>query len=74
MKKIEWNEEQRKAFQDLLREFVALIDTKAQEKKQTGRAPKIPKYGSCQKGLNKFLTPSMGLCVQNQSWLWELIQ
>ncbi|WQT66915.1 hypothetical protein E5D99_00550 [Helicobacter pylori] len=57
MKKIEWNEEQRKAFQDLLREFVALIDAKAQEKKQTGRAPKIPKYGSCQKGLNKFLTP-----------------
>ncbi len=57
MKKIEWNEEQRKAFQDLLREFVVLIDTKAQEKRQTGRAPKIPKYGSCQKGLNKFLTP-----------------
>ncbi|MGT0056384.1 hypothetical protein [Helicobacter pylori] len=57
MKKIEWNEEQRKAFQDLLREFVALIDAKAQEKKQTGKIPKIPKYGSCQKGLNKFLTP-----------------
>ncbi|WP_154423359.1 hypothetical protein [Helicobacter pylori] len=57
MKKIEWNEKQRKAFQDLLREFVALIDTKAQEKKQTGRAPKIPKYGSCQNGLNKFLMP-----------------
>ncbi|MGH1580804.1 hypothetical protein ACRBDF_00050 [Helicobacter pylori] len=57
MKKIEWNEEQRKAFQDLLREFVALIDAKAQEEKQTGRAPKIPKYGSCQNGLNKFLTP-----------------
>lgn len=57
MKKIEWNEKQRKAFQDLLREFAALIDAKAQEKKQTGRAPKIPKYGSCQKGLNKFLTP-----------------
>ncbi len=57
MKKIEWNEEQRKAFQDLLREFVALIDAKAQEKKQTGRAPKIPKFGSCQEGLNKFLTP-----------------
>ncbi len=57
MKKIEWNEEQRKAFQDLLREFAALIDAKAQEKKQTSRAPKIPKYGSCQKGLNKFLTP-----------------
>ncbi|MGL2358782.1 hypothetical protein ACOWKU_01385 [Helicobacter pylori] len=57
MKKIEWNERQRKAFQELLREFVALIDAKVQEKKQTGRAPKIPKYGSCQKELNKFLTP-----------------
>ncbi len=57
MKKIEWNEEQRKAFQDLLREFVALIDAKAQEEKQTGKIPKIPKYGSCQNGLNKFLTP-----------------
>ncbi len=57
MKKIEWNENQRKAFQDLLKEFVVLIDAKLQEKKQTGRAPKIPKYGSCQKGLNKFLTP-----------------
>lgn len=30
MKTIEWNEEQRKAFQDLLREFAALIvDAKA---------------------------------------------
>ncbi|MFP6239373.1 hypothetical protein ACLGCQ_01685 [Helicobacter pylori] len=57
MKTIEWNEEQRKAFQDLLREFVALIDTKAQEEKQTGRTPTIPKYASCQNGLNKFLTP-----------------
>lgn len=57
MKTIEWNEEQRKAFQDLLREFVALIDAKMQEEKQTGRTPKIPKYGSCQNGLNKFLVP-----------------
>lgn len=57
MKTIEWNEEQRKAFQDLLREFTALINTKAQEEKQTGRTPKIPKYGSCQNGLNKFLAP-----------------
>ncbi|WP_101002625.1 hypothetical protein [Helicobacter pylori] len=57
MKKIEWNEEQRKAFQDLLREFVALIDAKAQEEKQTSKIPKIPKYGSCQNGLNQFLTP-----------------
>ncbi|MGL2372175.1 hypothetical protein ACOWLI_03385 [Helicobacter pylori] len=57
MKTIEWNEEQRKAFQDLLREFVALIDAKAQEGKQTGKKPKIPKYASCQNGLNKFLAP-----------------
>ncbi|MUU38901.1 hypothetical protein [Helicobacter pylori] len=57
MKTIEWNEEQRKAFQDLLREFVASIDAKVQERKQMGKKPKIPKYGSCQKGLNKFLTP-----------------
>ncbi len=55
MKTIEWNEEQRKAFRDLLREFVASIDAKVQEEKQTGRTPKIPKYGSCQNGLNKFL-------------------
>ncbi len=57
MKKIEWNEEQRKAFQDLLREFAALIDAKMQERKQTGKTPKIPKWALYQKGLNKFLTP-----------------
>ncbi|MGL2700317.1 hypothetical protein ACQJ8E_00570 [Helicobacter pylori] len=55
MKTIEWNEEQRKAFQDLLREFVVLIDAKAQERRQTGKTPKIPEYTSCQNGLNKFL-------------------
>ncbi|RVY94742.1 hypothetical protein EC506_03145 [Helicobacter pylori] len=55
MKTIEWNEEQRKAFQDLLREFVASIDAKAQEEKQTDKNPKIPEYASCQNGLNKFL-------------------
>ncbi|OKA00603.1 hypothetical protein [Helicobacter pylori] len=57
MKKIEWNEKQRKAFQDLLREFTALIDAKAQEEKQTSKIPKIPKWASYQKGLNQFLTP-----------------
>ncbi len=57
MKTIEWNEEQRKAFQDLLREFVASIDAKAQEEKQTDKNPKIPEYASCQNGLNKFLAP-----------------
>ncbi|MCQ2921949.1 hypothetical protein JT092_05210 [Helicobacter pylori] len=57
MKKIEWNEEQRKAFQDLLREFVASIDAKVQEGKQTGKTPTNPKYASYQNGLNKFLTP-----------------
>ncbi len=55
MKTIEWNEEQRKAFQDLLREFVALIDAKVQEEKQTGKILKIPKYASCQRRLNRFL-------------------
>ncbi|MGL2842584.1 hypothetical protein ACQKAC_06720 [Helicobacter pylori] len=57
MKTIEWNEEQRKAFQDLLREFVASIDAKAQEEKQTGKTPKIPKWASYQRELNKFLAP-----------------
>ncbi|MEJ8580730.1 hypothetical protein [Helicobacter pylori] len=57
METIEWNEEQRKAFQDLLREFVVLIDAKAQEEKQTGKIPKIPKWASYQKGLNQFLAP-----------------
>ncbi|WP_208371948.1 hypothetical protein [Helicobacter pylori] len=57
MKKIEWNEEQRKAFQDLLREFVASIDAKAQEGRQTGKTQTNPKYASYQKGLNKFLVP-----------------
>ncbi|MCQ2892750.1 hypothetical protein JT244_05575 [Helicobacter pylori] len=41
----------------MLREFAALIDAKAQEEKQTSKIPKIPKYSSCQNGLNKFLTP-----------------
>ncbi|GAA8104689.1 hypothetical protein Kazakh3190_00920 [Helicobacter pylori] len=41
----------------MLREFTALIDAKVQEEKQTGKIPKIPKYGSCQNGPNKFLTP-----------------
>ncbi|GAA8623268.1 hypothetical protein HpDR69_18670 [Helicobacter pylori] len=57
MKTIEWNEEQRKAFQDLLREFATLIDAKVQEGKQTGKTPTNPKYASYQRGLNKFLTP-----------------
>ncbi|MCQ2617161.1 hypothetical protein JT051_01395 [Helicobacter pylori] len=57
MKTIEWNEEQRKVFQDLLKKFVEPIDIKAKERRQTGRTPKIPKYGSCQNGLNKFLAP-----------------
>ncbi|GHS45132.1 hypothetical protein E5P99_00580 [Helicobacter pylori] len=57
MKTIEWNEEQRKAFQDLLREFAALIDVKVQEGKQTGKTPTNPKYASYQRGLNKFLAP-----------------
>ncbi len=46
-----------KRFQDLLREFVVLIDAKAQEEKQTGKISKIPKWASYQKGLNQFLAP-----------------
>ncbi|MCQ2897927.1 hypothetical protein JT143_02555 [Helicobacter pylori] len=57
MKTIEWNEEQRKAFQDLLREFVALIDAKAQERRQTGKTPTAPERASYQIRLNKFLAP-----------------
>ncbi|MGL2354097.1 hypothetical protein ACOWKX_07670 [Helicobacter pylori] len=55
MKTIEWNEEQRKAFQDLLREFVASIDSKAQERRQTGKTPTIPEWASYQIRLNEFL-------------------
>ncbi len=41
----------------MLREFATLIDAKAQEEKQTGKTPKIPKWASYQNRLNKFLTP-----------------
>ncbi len=41
----------------MLREFATLIDAKAQEEKQTGRTPKIPKWASYQGELNKFLVP-----------------
>lgn len=71
METIEWNEEQRKAFQDLLREFVALIDAKAQEEKQTGKTPTIPKYGSCQNGLNEFLAP-WGYACKISLGSWDL--
>ncbi|MCQ2627501.1 hypothetical protein JT060_00055 [Helicobacter pylori] len=71
MKTIEWNEEQRKAFQDLLREFVVLIDAKAQEAKQTGKKPKIPEYTSCQNGLNKFLAPQ-GYACKTSLGSWDL--
>ncbi|EMH01470.1 hypothetical protein HMPREF1406_01515 [Helicobacter pylori GAM239Bi] len=71
MKTIEWNEEQRKAFQDLLREFVESIDAKAQERRQTGKTPKIPKYASCQNGLNKFLAP-WGYACKISLGSWDL--
>ncbi|MGL2524627.1 hypothetical protein ACOWNZ_05215 [Helicobacter pylori] len=41
----------------MLREFVALIDAKVREGKQMSKKPKIPKYASCQNGLNEFLVP-----------------
>ncbi|RVZ14500.1 hypothetical protein EC528_03835 [Helicobacter pylori] len=71
MKTIEWNEEQRKAFQDLLREFVASIDAKMQEEKQTGKTPTNPKYASYQRGLNKFLAP-WGYACKISLGSWDL--
>ncbi|GAA7452093.1 hypothetical protein ckin116_05610 [Helicobacter pylori] len=71
MKIIKWNEEQRKAFQDLLREFVASIDAKVQEGKQTGKTPTIPEYTSCQNGLNKFLA-SWGYACKISLGSWDL--
>ncbi|GAA8747575.1 hypothetical protein HpDR99_04370 [Helicobacter pylori] len=71
MKTIEWDEGQRKAFQDLLREFVALIDAKAQERRQTGKTPTRPKYASCQNGLNKFLAP-WGYACKISLGSWDL--
>ncbi|GAA8250616.1 hypothetical protein TH0821_06570 [Helicobacter pylori] len=41
----------------MLREFVASIDAKMQEGKQTGKTPTIPEWVSYQRELNKFLTP-----------------
>ncbi|WP_120906381.1 hypothetical protein [Helicobacter pylori] len=71
MEIIKWNEEQRKAFQDLLRDFVKLIDDKVQEEKQTGKKPKTPKYASCQRGLNKFLAP-WGYACKFSLGSWDL--
>ncbi len=55
----------------MLREFVASIDAKAQEEKQTGKNPKIPKYASCQNGLNKFLAP-WGYACEISPGSWDL--
>ncbi|MGL2907014.1 hypothetical protein ACQKBP_02325 [Helicobacter pylori] len=57
MKTIEWNKEQRKVFQDLLKKFVEPIDIKAKERRQIGKTPTTPEYTSCQNGLNEFLAP-----------------
>ncbi len=61
----------KKTFQDLLREFVASIDAKVQEEKQTGKTPTIPKYASCQNGLNKFLAP-WGYACKISLGYWDL--
>ncbi|PUD23476.1 hypothetical protein C2S30_04535 [Helicobacter pylori] len=55
----------------MLREFTALIDAKAQERRQTGKTPKIPEYASCQNGLNKFLTP-WGYACKISLGSWDL--
>ncbi|EMH18208.1 hypothetical protein HMPREF1415_01113 [Helicobacter pylori GAM254Ai] len=41
----------------MLREFVASIDAKAQEGRQTGKTPTIPEWALHQRGLNEFLAP-----------------
>ncbi|EJB96720.1 hypothetical protein [Helicobacter pylori] len=41
----------------MLREFVAPINAKAQEGRQTGETPTTSERTSCQNGLNKFLAP-----------------
>ncbi|WQV50313.1 hypothetical protein KVK45_00550 [Helicobacter pylori] len=55
----------------MLREFVVSIDAKAQEEKQTGKNPKIPKYASCQNGLNEFLAP-WGYACKISLGSWDL--
>ncbi len=72
MKKIEWNEKQRKAFQDLLREFVASIDAKMQRGKANRQNPKDTRIRFMPKRAEQVFN-AMGLCVQNQSWLLGLI-
>lgn len=71
MKTIEWNEKQRKAFQDLLREFVASIDAKAQERRQTGKTPTAPERASYQIRLNEFLAP-WGYACKISLGSWDL--
>lgn len=61
METIEWNEEQRKAFQDLLREFVASIDAKIQEGKQRVKT-KDTKVCFMPKRAEQVFS-AMGLCV-----------
>ncbi|EMG96951.1 hypothetical protein HMPREF1401_00360 [Helicobacter pylori GAM120Ai] len=54
-----------------MREFVASIDAKAQERRQTGKTQKIPEYASCQNGLNKFLAP-WGYACKISLGSWDL--
>ncbi|GAA7304642.1 hypothetical protein TH0573_06860 [Helicobacter pylori] len=62
MKTIEWNEEQRKAFQDLLREFVALIDAKSTRGKANRQNSKNTKVWFMPKRAEQVFN-AMGLCV-----------
>ncbi|WQX89592.1 hypothetical protein KVK88_06660 [Helicobacter pylori] len=71
MKTIEWNKEQRKVFQDLLKKFVEPIDIKAKERRQIGKTPTTPEYASCQNGLNEFLAP-WGYAYKISLGSWDL--
>ncbi|MBH0235031.1 hypothetical protein I6761_02275 [Helicobacter pylori] len=55
----------------MLREFVALIDAKAQEGKQTGKTPTTSERTSCQNGLNEFLAP-WGYACKISLGSWDL--
>ncbi|MCQ2849778.1 hypothetical protein JT209_02035 [Helicobacter pylori] len=55
----------------MLREFVASIDAKVQEEKQTGKPPTKPERVSYQEDLNKFLAP-WGYACKISLGSWDL--
>ncbi|WP_281739576.1 hypothetical protein [Helicobacter suis] len=52
---IEWDLNQRRTFQGLLREFVELVDEKVDIGKQTGKPPECARYKDIRDRFNIFL-------------------